>query len=314
MLQKRHLIFLFIDGIGIGEAKGHNPFYQAKTGFLPLFPPLPSHSNGVTVKAIDPLLGVAGMPQSATGQTTLFSGINVPERIGAHRGSFPNRELRRILGENNLLQSLKEKGVRARYINAFPVYNHLFNESHVRILPDGRFWFSDSFPRIFRRRISVTTAMMLLARQQPGGEKEILNGEALFQDFSNRSLTKRGLTMPGYSPEKAGRILAKISKEFDFILYEFFLTDLYGHRKAFSQQLALIKRLDRLLNRLFKELDPLHDTVLITSDHGNLEDSRHDKHTLNPVPLITWGVSGDYFQGAIDTIQDVTPAILAYFS
>ena len=52
------------------------------------------------------------------------------------------------------------------------------------------------------------------------------------------------------------------------------------------------------------------DTLVLTSDHGNLEDYPLHGHSRNPVPLIAWGRHGDFLRGKIKSLSDVTPAII----
>jgi len=51
--------------------------------------------------------------------------------------------------------------------------------------------------------------------------------------------------------------------------------------------------------------------VLLTSDHGNLEDATTRRHTTNPVPLIVWGDGARETAAAVTRLDQVTPAIVA---
>jgi bisphosphoglycerate-independent phosphoglycerate mutase (AlkP superfamily) len=53
------------------------------------------------------------------------------------------------------------------------------------------------------------------------------------------------------------------------------------------------------------------DSLLVTSDHGNLEEADHKRHTLNPVPFLVWGAQKDALFGLVHSLEDVTPALLA---
>ncbi len=65
------LIFVFIDGFGLGnEDAGQNPLYAAAA------PNLLRFLNSRYIFPTDATLGVKGLPQSATGQTTIFTGVN----------------------------------------------------------------------------------------------------------------------------------------------------------------------------------------------------------------------------------------------
>ena len=81
------VLFLFLDGIGLGENDpAVNPFAQAKMpnlnallgGRTLLKEDAPFVGKKATLLAIDPAVGVAGLPQSATGQAMLLTGVNIP--------------------------------------------------------------------------------------------------------------------------------------------------------------------------------------------------------------------------------------------
>ena len=95
-----HILLLFLDGIGLGDDNPDvNPFVVAK------MPDLTALTNGKrwlrdtgrqeSERAIfiptDPRLGVAGRPQSATGQAAILTGKNVPQLLGEHYGPKPTR-------------------------------------------------------------------------------------------------------------------------------------------------------------------------------------------------------------------------------
>lgn len=307
------MIFIFLDGVGIGKADETNLFYTTKARFLPFHTGSSTLPDGTPVKAIDPLLGVAGIPQSATGQTALYTGQNVPALIGEHKGSYPNRVMRKIIMEHNLLKKLDRAGFKARFINAYPRHSELFSLPNISLDEEGRLHFSEKFPELFKRRISVTSTMLIANRTVPFDVQDVKGKRSLFQDYSNNYLIERGLKLPVYSPETAAEIVFRASREFDFILYEYFQTDVYAHRRSFAESSELIKKLDRLVGKLISHLDREQDTLLITSDHGNLEDYSTRSHTLNPVPLVVWGRRAGLLRVRINSIVDVTPATVDFF-
>jgi hypothetical protein len=311
--KKKRLIFMFLDGVGVGEATDRNPIYVAKAKYLPFYTGAMALPDGTPVKSIDPLLGVEGMPQSGSGQTSLYTGVNIPALIGEHKSSYPTRAMRVVIKEKNILSLLKRKGLDAVFLNAYPVYSHLFTGGHIEIKPTGECHFSDQFPSLFKRRISTTTCMIVCSDQKPFSEKDIRAERAVFQEYSNRWLIDKGLDVPEFSPEKAAEIIYNASRSRDFLLYEYFQTDLYAHRHSFKEQVELVKNLDRLMSKLFSLLDPETDTLLLTSDHGNLEDNTTKTHTLNPVPLITWGPNSKELRNKIQNLTDVTPTIVSFY-
>ncbi|HLP61233.1 MAG TPA: hypothetical protein VK186_20490 [Candidatus Deferrimicrobium sp.] len=319
------LLFIFLDGVGIGESVAGNPFFAAQSAFLPFYmngnePRLP---DGTPVKPIDATLGVEGLPQSATGQTSLFTGANIPALLNGHKGSYPDKTMRQIIKSQNLLSRLRRKNLDARFINAYPFYGPFFTPPHVDIYEDGSFHFSGEFPVLFKKRISVTTCMNIVNRLSPFNETDIICENAIYQDYSNLSLNRmlaetpteklKHAPLPEFSPEKAAEILFKASQKFDFLLYEYFLTDIFAHRHPFAERIELIRQLGRLIGKLISLLDRERDTLLITSDHGNLEDGATRTHTRNPVPLIVWGKWGPGLRESIHSLVDVTPAIERIF-
>jgi hypothetical protein len=307
-------IFIFIDGVGIGEPGDKNPFYAAQSEFLPFYRGNPGLPDKTPIKPIDALLGVEGVPQSGSGQTSLYTGENIPGILGQHRDSYPNRVMRKIIREKNILRCLKDRGYNAVFINAYPAHKHLFSAPNIEISPSGELHFSDEFPALFKRRISVTSCMMVTAQQPPFDEKDVLAERSIFQEYTNRWLNKKGLQLPEFTPEKAAEILYNSAQQYDFLLYEYFQTDIFAHRRGFDDQVQLIKDLNRLMGQLISLLDPAKETLLVTSDHGNLEDSTQRNHTCNPVPLIVWGYQANGLRDGIDALTDVTPAILRFFN
>ncbi len=107
------VLLFFIDGLGIGTRGPHNPFDG-----LPGADPLaifqdeePRIPFGGVLAPTDACLGVEGRPQSASGQTTILTGINAPATVGYHKQGFPNQALLDIIREHSLFVQLKRAGV-----------------------------------------------------------------------------------------------------------------------------------------------------------------------------------------------------------
>src|SRR4026207_996216 len=103
-------LLFFIDGLGIGTRGPFNPLDN-----LPDAAPLAVFQNetpetfldGVVVPT-DPRLGIEGRPQSASGQTTILTGINAPATIGYHKQGFPNKPLLELIGRHSLFPPLTD--------------------------------------------------------------------------------------------------------------------------------------------------------------------------------------------------------------
>ena len=86
-------------------------------------------------------------------------------------------------------------------------------------------------------------------------------------------------------------MLARIAAEHRFTLYEYFITDKIGHAQDMSAAKTTLTELASFIRELLTKLDLEHTTVILTSDHGNIEDLSSRNHTLHQVPTIIWGVT-----------------------
>lgn len=284
------LFLLFIDGMGIGgKDAATNPFVRAHT------PNFASLADGHMVPT-DATLGVEGLPQSATGQTTLFTGINAPRFLGRHLHGFPNKRLRDLIMENSLLKRLKDRGYRVTNCNAYR------DEYVSQILGDNK-------PGKGMVLKSVTTVATLAAGIGLRTTKHLQRGRAVFHDITNDILIKKGYRVPLSDENQAAHAIVSLMKDYDFIFFEFFLTDIAGHGQQMDVCVDIIQLLDRFIGNIIKKVDLKKNLIIITSDHGNIEDIRVKTHTLNKVPTFLVGCGQDKLKGDIKSLTDISPAI-----
>ncbi|HEY0543794.1 MAG TPA: alkaline phosphatase family protein [Pyrinomonadaceae bacterium] len=285
------IILFFIDGLGIGERGAQNPLDGLNEAEpLAVFRDEEPEVifNGALVRT-DARLGVEGRPQSASGQTTILTGINAPARLGYHKQGFPNEAMREIIREHSIFLQLRRAGIEpVVFANA---YTRLFFETRPR-------W------------VSATTAAVEAAGMSFRNLEDLRAGRAVFQDYTNQMLIERGEDVEARSPEEAGEILADIAREHRFTLYEYFITDKIGHAQDFEKAREVLTRLARFIRTLLSRLDLSTTTVLLTSDHGNIEDLSARNHTLNQVPTLIWGEQRDGLASRIRSLADITPAIV----
>ena len=292
------VVFVFLDGVGLGPADESNPFWTAHmptlTGLLgtPLTDGATVNRAGLLLKGVDACLGVEGLPQSATGQTALFTGVNAPVTVGMHISAWPTTRLREIINQHSLLKRAVEAGFRATFANAF----------------SKRYW---QLVEQHKWRHSASTLTNMAAGLPFRTMDDLRRGEAVYWDITH--LAARGyskLDVPLISPDEAGARLARLSQTHDLVMYETFLPDLVGHRRA---QLDPVFFLDEMLDPFFAGLlnaVTMETTIVVCSDHGNLEDTQSKAHTRNPVPLLAIGPGADLFRTA-NAITEVAPGILA---
>ena len=69
-----------------------------------------------------------------------------------------------------------------------------------------------------------------------------------------------------------------MSRQYHLCFYEYFLTDLVGHRGNLQQAVSLLTELDRFLFELVTGADLSHTSIVVTSDHGNIEQMNQKQH------------------------------------
>jgi len=284
------VVLFFIDGLGIGSRGASNPLDG-----LPDAAPLavfknevPTLSDGVMVPT-DACLGIEGRPQSASGQTTILTGVNAPALLGYHKQGFPNKALLEVIRDHSLFLKLKRAGVAPiTFANAYT----------RRFLQEPPRW------------VSATTAAVQAADLPFRDVDDLRNGRAVFQDFTNKMLIERGEDAPLRTPTEAAEVLASIANESQFTLYEYFITDKIGHAQDMEAARTVLQDLALLIRQMLTFVDLARTSVILTSDHGNIEDLSSRNHTLNEVPTIVWGANRDSIASRIKSLADITPAIV----
>jgi len=285
------VLLFFIDGLGIGTRGAHNPLDGLKGAEpLAIFQDEAASVifDGVLIPT-DSCLGVEGRPQSASGQTTILTGINAPARLGYHKQGFPNTALLEILHEHSIFKQLHLLGIEPiTFANAYT----------QRFFDDRPRW------------VSATTAAVEAAQLSFRTIADLKAGRAVYQDFSNGLLIARGEDVSPRSPDEAAQILAGISAAHRFTLYEYFITDKMGHAQDFNATRLVAQKLAAMIRTLLEALDLDRTTVILTSDHGNIEDLSTRSHTLNAVPTLVWGAHRHRVAGQIRSLADITPSII----
>jgi bisphosphoglycerate-independent phosphoglycerate mutase (AlkP superfamily) len=130
-------------------------------------------------------------------------------------------------------------------------------------------------------------------------------------DYTNRYLIRElGLDVTERSEADAAEVLSSIVAENRFTLYEYFITDKVGHAQDMDAARTVLTSLALFIRELLIKLDLERTTVILTSDHGNIEDLSIRNHTLHAVPTIVWGAQREQVAARIETLADITPAIV----
>lgn len=296
------VLFIFLDGIGLGENNPEtNPFARARMpnlnrlldGGTLLKESAPFHGSRATLLAVDPALGVHGLPQSATGQAVLLTGVNIPGELGYHYGPKPNPEVAAYLKEATLFSRFTREGRRAALLNAYP-------PRYFDGIDSGKRLYS-SIP------LAVINAGLSLFRHDA-----LFEGRALSADFTGEGWrTMLGfLDAPVMEGYQAGQKLASLAREYDFSLFEYWASDYAGHKQEMDNAVRLMESFDRVLGGLVDDWDQ-DGLILVTSDHGNMEDLSTRKHTAAQVPALVIGSkpAREEFTRGMKDLTHIAPAI-----
>lgn len=296
--MRRALIF-FVDGLGLGPNDPEvNPVVAARTpcldgllGSKMTVTDAVIRNNGALLVPTDATLGVDGLPQSATGQTALLTGVNAPKIIGRHVTAYPTTALKEMLKDQNIFRQVMERGGSVALANAY-------TSEYFAAVEAGRL------------RHGAVTFSAISAGVRLRNPKDLREGRAVFHDLTNARPREWGHDVPEIFPEQAGRNLAGITLEHQLTVFEFFLSDLAAHGRVQLDPVTVVEMVDQCLSGVIDAGKWDEMLMVFVSDHGNLEDGRRDGHTRNPVPTLLVGDGREEVARRISAITDVTPALV----
>jgi hypothetical protein len=297
------VLLVFVDGIGIGRPGAQNPFDGAPVRILAPLAGRPDERGDerVVLAGIDATLGHPGLPQSATGQAVIFTGEDAIAVAGGHREGYPKGSVCDLILRRSVLARLRALGKRVALLNAFE------GARAARLARIAR----GEEPRSRDAHLSSTALAALAAGGELRTFEDARSGRAISFDFTGEVCRAFGLDAPRRSIDAAARVLAAASADLDFAIFETFLTDKAGHAQDVAWARHEIARLERFLAALLDAVDPAEQLVLVTSDHGNLEDLSTRSHTRAEVPLMAFGPGASALVRGATTLLDVAPRTLA---
>ena len=297
------VLFIFLDGIGLGaNDPSINPFTSARMPFLDsllggrrLLPEsVPFEGPRASLFALDANLGVNGPPQSATGQAVLLTGRNIPAELGYHYGPKPNPAVAEKLRDGGIFGQMQAAGFGSALLNAYP-------PRYFDGIDSGKRLYSSIPLAVTNAGLRLFTSDDLEAGR---GLSADITGEG-WRDFLGFPDTKV------LEPAEAGARLAALACQYDFSFFEYWSTDYAGHKQDMEWAVRQLEMIDEVLRGLLSNWDDEQGLVLLTSDHGNMEDLSLRRHTLNPVPLLLFGdlETRRRFSRSITDLTGVAPAI-----
>lgn len=297
-----HILLFFLDGVGLGDddpdrnafAQADLPTLHALTGGKRWLRDLPTGDNGRALFIpTDACLGVPGVPQSATGQASIMTGRNVPRIIEGHYGPKPDARISAVIRRDSLVRRLNQQGLRSSFLNAYPAA-YLERIAHGTRLRSAN-----------QLAMHVGGAPML-------GPEALYRGEAISADFTGEAWR----TLLGYGDApiitlfEAGQRMARLARHADFTLFDHWLTDYVGHRCEMGRAVEVLEQLDEVVAGLLSEWDYTDGLIIITSDHGNLEDCGARRHTQNSVPTLIIGDARHEFGEGLTDLTDFAKPVL----
>ncbi len=293
---------IFIDGVGIGKNDPEiNPFikYNFKS-FREIFGAIPTLDNQYLEKKekylfpVDACMGVENLPQSGTGQTSIFTGTNAPKIAGQHFGPYPHSKTIAALKSKSIFKEFLDRNFNVAFANAYPkIFFDYVNSG--------------------RRRLSATSLSCIYSGVRLKSSTDLRRGKALSAEIDNRRWVEMlRYNLPIIKPQTAAKRLFRLAQENHFTLFEYFFTDHIGHRRYPELFDYVMNTLDEFLFYILTNL-PEDFTLIICSDHGNLEDISAKTHTRNPALGITAGKNARGLSEKIQYLYDIKPSIMEMY-
>ncbi len=292
-----------MDGVGLGSSDPQvNPFVSAHMPNLErllgpewyLIDGGPISRERATFVPADATLNVSGRPQSATGQATILTGRNVPQLVGRHYGPKPDRAVAEIIRSGSLFHEVVAAGGTAALLTPYP-------QQYFDAIDSGRRLFS-AVP------LAATSAGVRLMTAD-----DLRAGRAVSPYFTGQGWREQlGYTdIPLLTLEEAGQRIAHLARTYNFSFFEHWPSDRSGHRGPLEQAVAHLEMLDMVMGGLIEAWDE-RGLLIITSDHGNIEDKTQRQHTENPVPAILIGQGHAALAEQIHDLTGIARVIRTY--
>ncbi|MFO7538891.1 MAG: hypothetical protein R6X32_12670 [Chloroflexota bacterium] len=297
----RTVHLFFMDGVGLGGADAAvNPFVTAK---LPHLTTLLGagwytqqtgtiHTDRASLAATDACLGVNGRPQSATGQATILTGRNIPRQIGTHYGPKPNPDVAAAVEAGTLFHEVAAAGGQAALLTPYP-------NGYFEAIESGRRLYS-AVPLAAR-----SAGLPLMTAD------DLRHGRAVSPDFTAGGWRSHlGVDdIPQLTLAQAGEQIARLAQVYHFSFFEHWPSDRAGHRGSLAAAVAHLEQIDTALGGLLDAWDDDRGLLIITSDHGNIEEKDHRQHTLNPVPTILVGRNHATLARQVHDLTDIAKVV-----
>jgi hypothetical protein len=254
-----------------------------------------------------------GAIECAITYTSIFSGQSAIREHGLMRGlGLKDRLLEQMVSRDNLFRRFE----RCCLTNAiFPAHLAFFGNSYVQdLIPqfsreaiEGKLIFDgrpialkgsakNGFAELFTLA-EINQNIFVHAARQAGVAlrtwADVRRGEALTSSMTHELEARLDVSffdqepLPPQTAEEAAAILVKLAADHDFTFYKYQIPDLVSHTGRIELAREVFAVVERFVEAVLRKIDPSATTIIITSDHGHLEQLSSSRgHPKSNVP--TW--------------------------
>jgi hypothetical protein len=301
----RRVILIALDSVGIDPLGHRRPesvygqsrflFPMGREGDLLPLPEAPVPGALVEMDVVGD--NDRGAIECAITYTSIFSGCSAVDRLGLLRGLGLNeRGLQEMVCANNLFRRFR----RPCLANAiFPVHFSFLGSSYaqdlvpaydrnavearlrldgrpLRLKGPGRHGFAELFTLG-----EINQNIFVYAARQAGVPlrtwADVRQGRALTGTMTHELEARFDwdalgqAALPQRSPGEAAAVLVALANQHDFTFYKYQVADLVSHSGQVELARAVFQTIESFVEAVLRQIDPGETVVVITSDHGHLE-------------------------------------------
>lgn len=323
---RRKALLIAIDSIGLDPLGADRPesvyfgsaFLFPKLTASPVQPLRDSPIPGVLVETDVTDGEPRGGIECALTYTSIFCGRSAVRAHGLMRGlGLKDSVFEEMIRENNLFKQFTKPCLanalfplhlpflRGSYVeDLLPAYGReqletslRFRGKQVRLMGKDKHGFAELFTLAeINQNIFVYAARQAgvpLRRYQDVRERRALTSSMTHELENEFDLSILGEEqLPVYMPEEAARVIAALLQEHDFVFYKYQIADLVSHTGRLDLARRVFATIERFVGFILQEVDPQRTTVIVTSDHGHLEQvAFHKGHPKTRVPTWCFGAA-----------------------
>lgn len=270
------------------------------------------YARGEGDEFIEPSV-IRGAPSLASGDAALFFNFRA-DRV-REIGNALGRTAAEKLGQ----EVLEQPSVELANLTTFTMYDEAFDFPVLFAPHEIRNSLGELVSRAGMRqlRIAETEKYAHVTYFFSCGREEPFDGEDRILVPSPKDVATYDQKPQMSAVGVTDRLLDALAREsYDFVLVNYANPDMVGHTGVLPAAIEAVEVVDRCLDRICGAVLAQNGTLLITADHGNVEQmidpetgGPHTAHTTNPVPV--WWISTRPDKGTLEDggLADVAPTL-----